>query len=102
MYEGQSTSGFSGSNQLSAAPKNQSATERETIELHKTASILSKVVSQLHERLQPVLRQQLLATATEGNKEETLTAIANAVRQSRQLVQGSVYQLEDILQRLDI
>ena len=102
MYEGQSTSGFSGSNQLSAAPKNQSATERETIALHETASVLSKIVSILHERLQPILRQPLPATGTGENKEETLTAVANAVRQSRQLVQGSVFQLEDILQRLDI
>ena len=102
MYSNEPSRGLVGSNELSSTPKVQSATEREINELHETASVLSKVVSQLHERLHPILRQPLPATAGEGSKDEALTAVANAVRQSRQLVQGSVYQLEDILQRLDI
>ena len=88
-------------NSTEAAPS--SSTERETIALHESVSEMAKIVQRLAERLHPVLRQSSPQVgAGTDNKEESLPPLANAVRQSRYVLRGSIYQLEDVLGRLDI
>ena len=87
---------------LSAEPQRVSQTEQETVALHEAVSEVSKLVMKLRERLTPVSRQQLPQTGSDVVAEENLPQLANAIRQSRYVTQGSILTLQDILERLDI
>lgn len=95
--------GHTGSGLVGARPISVSSTEQQTISLHEAVSEMSKLVANLGDRLHSVLRQQN-PPQTSGDKdvEESLPPLANAIRQSRYVVNGSIHQLSDILDRLDI
>ena len=97
----QTASGLMGNNKLNT-PISVSTTEQQTLSLHESVSELSKLVSNLCQRLSPVLRSSNPSTTGEGRKDEELPTLANAIRQSRYIVQGANNQLNDILTRLDI
>lgn len=86
----------------SNTPVSVSTTEQQTLSLHESVSELSKLVSVLFERLNPVLRSPNPSSVGEGRKDEELPTLANAIRQSRYIVQNVNGQLNDILGRLDI
>lgn len=87
----------------SEEPQRASQTEQETIALHEAISQVSKLVSKLQDRLITVLRQPYPQTqGSDTVAEESIPALANAIRQSRYVAQNSANQLQDILERLDI
>ena len=88
---------------VGTSPVSVSTTEQQTISLHEAVSEMSKLVAKLGDRLHSVLRQQNPQTSgSDKDIEESLPPLANAIRQSRYAVNGSIHQLNDILGRLDI
>ena len=82
------------------APK--SATERETEQLHKAVSQLQQLVSSIQGRLKPVLTDSYPETVEDGRAEESIPALANAIRQSRYVAENTITIANNILVRLDI
>lgn len=87
---------------LASKPRDVSTTEQETVALHEVSSIVIRLVQELQERLNPVLRPSQPDDESEKHIDEVLPSLPNAIRQSRYLIRGVAYQLEDMLARLDI
>ena len=87
---------------ISEEPQRVSRTEEETIALHEAVSKVSNLIAKLQERLRTVSRDSNPQTSGSEKVEESIPVLANAIRQSRYVAQSSIYQLEDILERLDI
>lgn len=84
------------------SPVAVSTTEQEIIALNENASELLKLTRILSDRLTGVLRQPFPRTDQDGGQREGLPPLANAVYQGRQVVCKAIYNLNDILERLDI
>ena len=67
----------------SKEPQRVSQIEQETIALHESVSKVSSLIMNLRERLSPVSRQSCPQTQGSDTAEESIPALANAIRQSR-------------------
>ena len=103
MYnEAKESTGAMVGNSLSAQVS-KSSTERETESLYKEVSILQHLVMEIEKRLKPVLRDDYPKDEKDSSEvEESIPALANAIRQSRYVTLETIKTANNILSRLDI
>ena len=76
--------------------------EREMMTLEEVASMLRKMVVSLGDKLSPVLRAELVSEENTGTPEEVLAPLAQAIKDRRMSIQGSVRDIDDIISRVQL
>lgn len=86
----------------SSSPKKVSATEQEIEILNSETKLSLNLVSQLREKLNPVLRSESSDREKSGIPVDALVPIANVIRENRFNVQNVNASLRDFLERIEL